>query len=626
MRIASIRFVLLFAAVGFALPSWAEETDARQAVRREILPLVQRALRPFLTPVPAGRAWLVEASARAEGGEAKGAMLLSWDGEGRLAVRLEIAGFGSIRAAFTQKGDWLLSPAGDVLFTSARRGGEPEGAAPLAASRLREIAAQRLAAALLAAQLAPLPDDVMLEKPEEGVFRVGSRGGDWGVTLRGGRDAGPVRVEMARPREAELRIERVETVDPAELASLLEPPESPSAERREAVEPGALRDMLSTAADMLCEKALWAVQPSAVPSLLDGVPRIDGRAVLVLRGAPEEIGRRYGEALKAAVISNSRRILYGIGLFETLRSGRWFPATLEDVWNRQQKHIPERYRREMDAIADAVGLPREHAYWTNLFPEMFHCSGLAYRGKATAGGRLLHGRILDYMTEVGLQATAVVTVIAPEGRNAWINVGYAGCIGSVTGMNERGLAMGEMGGRGEGHVDGMPMTFLMREILERFETAEEALAWMAATPRTCEYFYVLSDAKTKGMAGVASYAKSLAAERGEDDLQVIRPGMAHPLLPHAMEDVVLMSAGGRYERLAERTRRHYGQITPEIAWEIMGEGVAMRSALHIALFQPETLDLWVAEASLDARPAYTQPIAKLNLRALLERPPELSAR
>jgi hypothetical protein len=132
---------------------------------------------------------------------------------------------------------------------------------------------------------------------------------------------------------------------------------------------------------------------------------------------------------------------------------------------------------------------------------------------------------------------------------------------------------------------------------------------------------VLSDSKTKSMAGVASWAKSLARERGTEDLLIIKPGATHPLLPHSVPDAVLMSAGGRYERLVERVRAHYGKITPEVAWKIMGEGVAMTSALHIVLFQPETLDLWVAEASLDAQPAYTQPVSKLNLRALLESEP-----
>ena len=136
-------------------------------------------------------------------------------------------------------------------------------------------------------------------------------------------------------------------------------------------------------------------------------------------------------------------------------------------------------------------------------------------------------------------------------------------------------------------------------------------------PRTCEYFYVISDAKTKGMAGLASYARTLAKERGVGDLEVIRPGDSHPLLPHGMPDTVLMSAGNRYSNLVDRVKASYGKITPEIFWGILGKGVAMSSALHIAIFMPETLDMWVAEASLKSDPAYTQPISKVNLRALL---------
>ena len=93
------------------------------------------------------------------------------------------------------------------------------------------------------------------------------------------------------------------------------------------------------------------------------------------------------------------------------------------------------------------------------------------------------------------------------------------------------------------------------------------------------------------------------------------------MLPHAVKDAVLMSADKRYERLVERVKANHGKITPEVAWNIMGEGVAMKSALHIVLFQPETLDFWVAIAGLDAKPAYTQPVARLNLRSLMEAQP-----
>ncbi len=594
----------------------AQGDRSQELFRDEVLPVLMRLAEPALSPPLPGKALLLEVSARYE--KTRGTLLLAWDAAGQHAVRINIPGYGASRAAFTSTGSWLFLPDSNVLFIS-----KPENAfsgSPLAECRLWKTAKKRFAEAVMAAQFSSALLKVPIEKTGADCFTAQSENGDWRITLKGRRDAGPIALNVFKPVSAEISFKHIGPVDSGEFSELLKRPPSPK--RLEVVDTGGLRSMFATVTDMLCEKALWKVLPGAVPTLFPGLKRVDGRIVVILRGTPEEIGRRYGELVKTAIVCNTRRILYGIGCIETIRSGEWFPETMRKVWEKQKKYVPGRFRREMDAMAAAAGVPREHAYHTNLFPELFHCSGLALRGRATAGGTLMHGRILDYMTEVGLQATSLITVIVPEEGHAWINVGYAGCIGTVTAMNERGLAMGEMGGRGEGHLDGMPMTFLMREIMERFETTEEALDWMQGVPRTCEYFYVLSDAKTGSMAGVASYAKTLAAERGTADLEIVRPGETHRLLPHAIPDAVLMSAGGRYERLAGRVKDNYGRITPGVAWDIMGEGVAMTSALHIALFMPQTLDLWVAEASLDAKPAYTQPVAKLNLRELLAKPPK----
>ena len=65
---------------------------------------------------------------------------------------------------------------------------------------------------------------------------------------------------------------------------------------------------------------------------------------------------------------------------------------------------------------------------------------------------MYHGRILDYLRGVGLEQNAVVMVHQPDQGNAWVNVSYAGFVGSVTAMNEKHIAIGEMGGRGEGQL------------------------------------------------------------------------------------------------------------------------------------------------------------------------------
>ena len=146
-------------------------------------------------------------------------------------------------------------------------------------------------------------------------------------------------------------------------------------------------------------------------------------------------------------------------------------------------------------------------------------------------------RVLDYMREIKLQDAAVVIVFMPEGQNhnAWMSLGYAGFLGTVTAMNEKGLAIGEMGGRGEGKWDGMPMSFLLRDVMERASTVEEGLAILRTTPRTCEYYYVLSD-KSKNMAAVA-------ADSGQ--ITVLRPGEQSSRLPPVPVDTVLISGGDR---------------------------------------------------------------------------------
>ena len=43
-------------------------------------------------------------------------------------------------------------------------------------------------------------------------------------------------------------------------------------------------------------------------------------------------------------------------------------------------------------------------------------------------------------------------------------------------------------------------------------------------------------------------------------MKLLTPGQSHALLPHAVPDAVLMSAGDRYEELARRVQANYGKL------------------------------------------------------------------
>ena len=337
----------------------------------------------------------------------------------------------------------------------------------------------------------------------------------------------------------------------------------------------------------------------------------DGVRVLFLSGTPEEMGRQHGTLVKHEVGVLVDRILYGVGVASSLAKGKWFFGEIETAQARLQKFMDPRYLREMDAMADAAGRPREEVRLANYFPELFHCSGFALMGPATKDGRIFHGRVLDYLKGVGLEQNAVVTVLRPDVGNAWVNVGYCGFIGSVTAMNEKGISMGEMGGRGEGQWEGKPMAELVREVMEKASTLEEALAILRNSPRTCEYYYVITDAKAKRAVGIKATPQIFEA---------IEAGGSHPQLPDPVEGCVLMSAGDRYKELVRRVKAGCGGFDAESARALMTRPVCMTSNIHSVLFAPDTLDFWVANADGE-NVASATVYRKFNLGELLKAEP-----
>ncbi|MGO8699014.1 MAG: C45 family autoproteolytic acyltransferase/hydolase [Limisphaerales bacterium] len=335
---------------------------------------------------------------------------------------------------------------------------------------------------------------------------------------------------------------------------------------------------------------------------------MDGTRVLFLKGTPEEMGRQHGKLMRPQIRDLVNHILYGVGVGSSFEKGRWFVGEIESAEKRLEPFIDQRYFREMDAMADGCGLSREEVRLANFFPELFHCSGFALFGNATEDGHLYHGRILDYLRGLGLEQNAVVMVFQPEHGNAWVNVGYAGFIGSVTAMNEKHIAIGEMGGRGQGNWDGKPMAELVREVMEKADTLDQAIEIMRKGPRTCQYYYVVSDAKSRRAVGIAATPETF---------EIIMPGQSHPLLPHGIPDTILMSAGDRYEELARRVQAGYGKFNAERARALMQRPVCMTSNIHCALFAPDTLDFWVANADSE-HPAAHARFTHYNLTELLQ--------
>ena len=342
---------------------------------------------------------------------------------------------------------------------------------------------------------------------------------------------------------------------------------------------------------------------------------IDGQRVVLLQGTPEEVGRAHGELLHEEAVACIDSVLNTFGTVQTIQRGRWFRHELMDAYARLKPHIPARHLAETRALAQSLAMDETVIEAVNVFPEMFHCSGFALFGKATRDGKLYHGRVLDYMTAIGLQDAATTFVIHVDGQIPFANVGYAGFIGSVSGMNAEAISLGEMGGRGEGQWDGVPMATLMRRALEECDTLDEVMELWKTSPRTCEYYFVFADGKTNRAVGVAAVPESV---------EFIQPGQTHERLGEGIEDAVVLSAGKRLETLRERVKSRYGQFDVELGQWLMSRPVAMESNLHNVLFIPEDGVLYVANAD-HQHCAAERPYVRIDLRELLSELPRTPA-
>jgi hypothetical protein len=334
---------------------------------------------------------------------------------------------------------------------------------------------------------------------------------------------------------------------------------------------------------------------------------VEGQRLVLLEGSPEEMGRAHAELLGPLIRRTLNSYVYLVGAVETVRTGKWFLGEMEQAWTRLSPHIPVRHRREMDALAAAVpGMSQREIRLANVLPEYFHCSGFAVFGKATRDGKLYHGRILDYMTAIGLQHAAGLFFVRPEDGHDFVHVGYAGFVGAVTGMNRAGVSVGEMGGRGRYAWDGVPMASLMRQALEECDTLSEVKDLWRRSPRTCEYYYVFADAKGPSAVGVKATPNVL---------EFLEPGADHEVLGKGMADVVVMSAGSRLAKLKSRIQEGYGTIDHDAALRLMDRPVAMKSNLHSALMLPGSLEILVAHAG-GGKPAAERPYVRFDLGAL----------
>lgn len=293
----------------------------------------------------------------------------------------------------------------------------------------------------------------------------------------------------------------------------------------------------------------------------------------------------------------------------------------------------EYFFQELQGMADA--LPTfQGGYQRILYIHMLgeltkgSCSMYGAWGAATAstGSPLLQLRALDWDVDGPFKNFPQITVyhILPSDDNghSFANIGWTGWIGSITGISSSQMAISEIGvsfpdaSFGKESREGVPFTFILRDILQFDQDLEAAEEHLTSAKRTCYLLFGVGDGKTKEFRGV-QYSSSVANFYTDTNLQPLESW--HPRITDIVYWGMDWLCPGYSTVLARQLNAAYGKITPEVTISNI-TAIAQTGDLHVAIYDLTNMILYTANAKKDSASgpinAYDRTFLRLDMNAV----------
>ena len=251
---------------------------------------------------------------------------------------------------------------------------------------------------------------------------------------------------------------------------------------------------------MTCGEA----EPGYTPPAPVEIETVEGARLLKLSGTPHDVGYQRGAALRDEIQAK-----YKAGILDPIESGVLLPSS--GFWRKipswldasplallslaaGTRPLLEGVSRlvldEIAGMAEGAGLPFD-ALWlvqsttvlgaqpnADAFYRAPFCTMFASTGDRAGIDGLLVGRNLDWTDE----ERPIILDIASNPGHRFVEIGFPWNVGTFTGMNDAGvvLCVERVAARGAPLIDGVPVEFVMRDLLQTADSAEQALDQLRA--------------------------------------------------------------------------------------------------------------------------------------------------
>ncbi len=162
------------------------------------------------------------------------------------------------------------------------------------------------------------------------------------------------------------------------------------------------------------------------------------------------------------------------------------------AFNRNlREHVPEEYRNEIVAMSefctheyDAIGNPYERQLNYHAAHDIGHtmqqymlvgCSSFATWGENTKDEKMIVGRNFDFYVGDEFAKNKIITFAVPDNGYKYVSVSWAGMVGVLSGMNEKGITVTINAAKGSMPTSSAtPISIITRSILQYSSSIDEA--------------------------------------------------------------------------------------------------------------------------------------------------------
>lgn len=222
---------------------------------------------------------------------------------------------------------------------------------------------------------------------------------------------------------------------------------------------------------------------------------------------------------------------------------------------------------------------------------------------------LLQLRALDWDMDGPFRDYSSITVYHPDTSNSsyghdWINIGFVGFIGALTGLSQARLGISEIGvsfpdsswGPAQGilPIPAIPFVVMLRDILKYDITVDDSITRMANAKRDCNLILGVGDGKLDSFRGFqySPYVLSVF-----DPLNM-RPDNSswHPKMPNTVYWGMDWECPSFNYVLSQLLEKYYGAITAPLAIQYISS-VLQSGSNHLAYYDLTSMEFYVSFAA-----------------------------